>query len=74
MPLPLGEAPVGPDDAVPREVLVRRGEHSTDKPRCVRIDVPICPDESLGDRPHAFDDAGPAGVGLVGCVIHERRA
>ena len=46
MPSSLREAPVGADDPMPREVIVRRRENATHKARRVRIDVAISADET----------------------------
>jgi hypothetical protein len=51
-----GQAPVGADDAMPRDA-VGPSESQADEARRAGIDVAIGPHEPLRDRAHAFDDA-----------------
>lgn len=55
---PLREAPVGADDAMPREALVGGRKNSPDKAGRTGIDVAIGADKPSGDRAHSADDAG----------------
>jgi hypothetical protein len=52
----LREAPVGPDDAVPREVSAGRSEDEADVARGAGIDVAIGAHKSGRDGAHAADD------------------
>ncbi len=65
LPLPLRHAPVRPDDPVPRNVFVRRGEDVPDQARRALVDVAVGPDEALGDRPDPLEDPRPALCGRV---------
>jgi hypothetical protein len=50
------QAPVGADDALPRDV-VRASENEADEARRARIDVAIGSYEPFRDRAHPFNDA-----------------
>jgi hypothetical protein len=62
LPLPHREAPVGADDAVPRQILVRVRQHVADQARRVGVDVAVRPDESLRNVPHTGNDSPDARV------------
>jgi hypothetical protein len=68
LPPSLGEAPVGADHAMPREVIVDRGKNASDEARGDRVDVAIRADETNGDRAHPRDDAIVAG--LIHSLLH----
>ena len=53
---PLREAPVGADDAMPREVIASRRKNEADEPRGAWIDVAIGAHKSGRDGAHAADD------------------
>jgi len=52
----LREAPVGADDAMPREVIASRRKNEADEPRGAWIDVAIGAHKSGRDGAHAADD------------------
>jgi hypothetical protein len=62
---PLREAPIGADDAMPRETLVGGRKNSPDKAGRTGIDVAIGADKPSGDRAHSADDAGCPRLGTV---------
>jgi hypothetical protein len=67
----LGQAPVGPHDAVPGNAVVR-GEDESDESWRTRIDVAEGAHESLRDGADAFGDAGRAGLAVFpsGSSVH----
>jgi hypothetical protein len=62
LPPSLRETSVGADDAMPRQLLVRGGQHAADEARRVGVDVPIGTDESLRNLAHTGDDSRNARV------------
>ena len=67
---PHREGPVGPDDAVPRDVLLRRREDVADQTGRGGIDVAIRSDAPFGNLPHPLDDARLPRIGLLGAMPH----
>src|SRR5205823_8640834 len=70
LPRALRQAAVGPDDALPRQVVVGLREDEADEARGARIDVAVGPHEALRYRADALDDPFPPG--LHGLAISRR--
>ena len=60
LPPPLRQAAVGPNDTVPREVIVSGREDKPHQPRRAGVDVAIGPDKPFGDVAYQSDDARTA--------------
>ena len=57
LPTSLRKTAVGPNDPVPRQLLVRARQDAADEAGRARIDVAVGADESLGNLTHADENA-----------------